>query len=363
MVAVLERYRVEGTPAALAEGAFEAAAWEIAAALRWTRRATEGWLALAEEVTGRLPALHIALLAGEIDVPRARVFVSELSAVDDPVARGIVDRLLPVAAGLTTGQLGARIRKLVTTVDPEQAQARYEIGVAGRRVECQMASDGTATVSGWGLPADRAASASERVDALAKAAKCAGDPRSMDQLRADTFLSLLNGDYDGPAPVYRRGVVELTVPLATLLGLSDGPGELAGWGPVVADVARQVADAQRETATWRFSVLDAEGRLVQHGITRRRPVAADEATVRVRDRRCVFPGCRVPASRCDIDHRRRYADGGLSTVENLEPLCRRHHRAKDGGGWSLFHLGDSHYLWTSPLGQSYLVSPEPLQPP
>jgi len=51
-------------------------------------------------------------------------------------------------------------------------------------------------------------------------------------------------------------------------------------------------------------------------------------------------------------------------VENLEPLCRRHHRAKDAGGWvALFHLGDSHYLWTSPLGQSYLVRPGPLEPP
>ena len=38
--------------------------------------------------------------------------------------------------------------------------------------------------------------------------------------------------------------------------------------------------------------------------------------------------------------------------------------AKDAGVWvALFHLGDSHYLWTSPLGQSYLVRPEPLEPP
>jgi hypothetical protein len=40
-------------------------------------------------------------------------------------------------------------------------------------------------LTAWGLPAEKAVAASERIDALAKAAKCGGDPRTLDQLRID----------------------------------------------------------------------------------------------------------------------------------------------------------------------------------
>lgn len=363
LVALVDQWRAPDTPAVLAEGAMESAALEVATALRWTHRAAEAWLALAEDTVRRLPAVHAALLAGGIDLPRARVFCHELSAADDAVATQVVDRLLPQAGTLTTGQLGARIRKLLAATDPDSAEKRYRQAVEQRGMHATADADGCVQIAAWGLPAARAAAAVERIDAMAKAARTAGDRRSMDQLRADTFLGLLAGDYDGPTPVHRRGVVELTVPLTTLAGLDQQPGELAGFGPVIADVARQVTAAQRDTATWRYSVVDGEGRVVYHGITRRRPVAADAAMVRARDRRCVFPGCRVPASRCDLDHRRRYADGGPTVPSNLQPLCRRHHRAKDEGGWRVFVMGDGHYLWTSPLRFTHEVKIEPLVPP
>ena len=363
LVALTDTWRAEDTPAVLAEHAAESSALEAATALRWTRRAAESWVGLAEDVVGRLPAVHTALMAGAIDLPRVRVFSTELCAATDTAARAVANRLLPDAPRLTTGQLAVRIRKLLAAADPAETAKRYHQAVADRGMLASASSDGSMHLAAWGLPADRAAAAVERIDAMAKAAKCAGDARSMDQLRADTLLGLLVGDYDGPAPVHRRGVVELTVPLATLLGLTEQPGELAGFGPVVADLARQVTAAHRNTATWRYSVLDADGRLLYHGITRRRPTAGDAAHVRTRDRRCTFPGCRVQASRCDLDHHRRYADGGPTSPANLHALCRYHHRAKDELGWQVLNLGDDHHLWTSPRGHTYDVHTEALVPP
>jgi hypothetical protein len=363
LVALVDTWRTPDVPAALAEGAEESAALEAAAALHWTHRAAEGWIDLATDILHRLPAVHAAMLAGTVDVPKARVFSRELTGCDDDTARGIVARLLPDAARLTTGQLGARIRKLLATADPGAAKERYRDGLRRRGLRISADVDGTGQLNAWGLPADKAAAAGERIDAIARAAKCAGDSRSMDQLRADVLLGLLTGEHEGPVPVHRRGVLELTVPLTTLIGLAEQPGELAGFGPVIADVARQVAQTHRDEAIWRYSVLDAGGRLLYHGVTRRRPTGADAAQVRARDRRCVFPGCRVPASRCDIDHRRRYVDGGVSTVDNLQPLCGRHHRAKDHRGWRVLHLGDGHHIWTSPRGHTHEVRTEPLIPP
>jgi hypothetical protein len=45
---------------------------------------------------------------------------------------------------------------------------------------------------------------------------------------------------------------------------------------------------------------------------------------------CQSPGCLVPASRCDIDHRTPFPEGP-TRGDNLGPLCRRHHTYKGHG--------------------------------
>ncbi|MFF3671210.1 HNH endonuclease signature motif containing protein [Microtetraspora malaysiensis] len=63
---------------------------------------------------------------------------------------------------------------------------------------------------------------------------------------------------------------ELRVQVSTLMHLGDLPGELAGWGPIHAQLARRLAKRQI-SGEWRFAVCDEEGRLLYAGITRRRP--------------------------------------------------------------------------------------------
>jgi hypothetical protein len=55
-----------------------------------------------------------------------------------------------------------------------------------------------------------------------------------------------------------------------VMGRDDRPGEVAGWGPVLADVARNLV-ARQHAAEWRFAITDDEGHLVLAGSTRRRP--------------------------------------------------------------------------------------------
>jgi hypothetical protein len=212
---------------------------EISFALHWTRQAAQGQLALAQELTGRLPAVQAALLAGSIDLPRARVIADATRTLDDGLARQVAEQILPLAGGLTTGELRPRLRRLVITVDPDAAAKRQEQAVRDRRVECYPDPDGTATLLGTGLPAERAKAAANRIDQLARAAKQSGDDRSMHQLRADTMLDLLDGTHAGREIDAR---IEVTVPLATLLELKDAPGDLAGYGPLVADIARHLVE-------------------------------------------------------------------------------------------------------------------------
>ncbi|MFN2535018.1 MAG: hypothetical protein ABR528_07175, partial [Pseudonocardiaceae bacterium] len=58
-------------------------------------------------------------------------------------------------------------------------------------------TDGSANLSGYNLPVDRVAAACGRIDALAKAAKRAGDLRPIDHIRAESFLGMTDGTYAG----------------------------------------------------------------------------------------------------------------------------------------------------------------------
>ena len=171
----------------------EFAADEIRAALCLTRRAADVALAEALDIVERLPQVHAALLRGDLDLPRARVFSAETMHVGDDLAVRVVGELLGVASGLTTGQLAGRLRRRVLKADPDQARRRAQESVRGRRVFGQLDPDGTSSLGGERLPADRAAAAMARIGEVARARHCTGDPRTLDQLRADTYLDLLLG--------------------------------------------------------------------------------------------------------------------------------------------------------------------------
>ena len=109
----------------------------------------------------------------------------------------------------------------------------------------------------------------------------------------------------------------------------EDSGWIPGWGPVIADIARQVALDEQARPAWAWSVTDESGQLLHHGYTARRAPAAERAFVKARDRTCRAPGCRRPAIRCDTDHRLDYVDGGPSHRANgcsLCRLCRRRHK-------------------------------------
>lgn len=82
------------------------------------------------------------------------------------------------------------------------------------------------------------------------------------------------------------------------------------------------------------------------------PGEAQKARVRGRDGTCRFPGCEVPAHKCDIDHIEPYdhenpGRGGPTDTRNLHCLCRRHHNLKTAGLWDVTKHADDSETWTS----------------
>jgi hypothetical protein len=91
--------------------------------------------------------------------------------------------------------------------------------------------------------------------------------------------------------------------------------------------------------------------------TARLPGRALRRWISIRDRTCVFPGCRVPAHRADADHSVEHAEGGLTTDTNLGSACRHDHRLRHEGRWTLSHMTTGQFSWTSRLGHTYHRTP------
>lgn len=277
------------------------AADEVRAALVLTRRAAERETDLAYTVVHVLPLVQGALLAGRIDRARARVFADHLAELHPDQIRSICRAVLPVAGRLTTWQLADRLRRLVIEVDPLFYERRYRKALEERRVIGYIDANGTATITAKGLAPEDAALALHRVDTLARAARLAGHPGTVDQVRADVLVGLLDGTLHGmsqdeivstlkqrcarteepttspeatPAPQAPApgadATLDVRVALTTVLGRDDRPGELPGMGPITSVTARRIVHRQRR-AQWRWIVVDTDGHMVCGGITRRRP--------------------------------------------------------------------------------------------
>ncbi len=344
------------------ELATDAAAMELRAAMRLTRRMAEIELDFAHELTHRLPRVAEALGSGAIDVRRARVLVDGTSHLSETDARLVVDETIDRAGQLTTGELRARVQKLCLAVEPEEAEHRYRTALEERKLVKEPTLAGTANIVLASVAPDKATKALDRINNIAKGLHVAGETGTIDQIRADIALDLLCG-----SPTYQgsnRGTVTVHVDLDTLAGLADRPGDLDGYGPVVADIARQVAETSMG-AEWRFRVTDPiTGQPVHMGTTRkRRHNAHQRRQVELRDLECVFSGCRMPAVDCDIDHTKTWEETHRTTIEDSAPVCRHDHVGRHKFDWKYQRISGGDYLWTNRLGHRYTKSGRPPPPP
>ncbi|GAA4771924.1 hypothetical protein GCM10023200_00290 [Actinomycetospora chlora] len=85
----------------------------------------------------------------------------------------------------------------------------------------------------------------------------------------EPFPALLDGPEPGPGRV-RAGVGEVRLRLSTALGLDDLPGQVPGYGTVLADHARTLVSRYRR-GEWRVVCTDDQGRLQHVLLARRRP--------------------------------------------------------------------------------------------
>ncbi len=331
---------------------------ELAPELRLSRDTTATRVALADALVSRMPCLLAAMVAGELDIDKARQAFDGVAVLSDELARRADEILSSRIGEKNPSNWRKTVTRVVASLDPEGQRARAEARRKQRRVELHHEPDAMASLWAY-LPAEIATAVYARIDMLARKLRVGEETRTMDQLRADVLAELLLGKgWEGLA-----AQVFIHIPLDTALGIRDDGCELVGHGPIPAEVGRQIMN--QPNSVWRKVLTDpVTGTVRDIGRKRYRPPAALAELVRVRDRTCRAPGCNRPAQRCDADHCTAWSQNGDTCEHNLCCLCRYHHGLKDEPGWTFeFDPETADLTVTTPTGRTYSTRPEPLLDP
>jgi hypothetical protein len=335
-------------------------------------------LGLAIDLASPLRATANALSTGTIDMAKARTIADACRHLDPATAVELETAVLGQAPNLSNGRLQTALRKALIIIDPMAAQQRSRIARNQRDVSLTPLDDGVAELRAVLAAAD-ALTIFNVLTATARAAKAAGgETRTMGQLRADFMVApfteaMATGVLAGLTPVKlanhrgRRAELNVTVPASVIMGVSNAPGELVGYGPITADVCRELA---RDATMRRLVTNPVDGTFLAADSETYKPSTALARHVEFRDQRCVFLGCPRPATRCHLDHSDRFPDG-RTCHDNLGPLCERHHifkHALDKAFEQLRHRtlqqpDAGTFVWTMPTGHTYAATRPQVGPP
>lgn len=353
-----------------AETAYESSAREmslvaeVACALTIGERAASALLGEAHALTTSLPAALDALQAGKISWQHARIIVDEAAGLNTAAAAALeahfLDPEAPNAArGAAAGELvPARFRRKVRAWrerhHPESLEIRHAKSVEDRRMEYSPDRNGMAWISLY-LPADTVCAVWNKTSAMARGLQGPDEPRTLTQLRADVAAKLLlgkSGQFTGSAPTLKADVL-VTVPVCSLLGLTDEPADLDNYGPIPASMARRLV-AEGAGSFYRVLVDPRDGAPLEIGRTSYRLPESLKRWLRMRDGKCTFPGCSNPSQDNEADHLTAWEHGGSTGISNLGQLCPKHHRLKHRTRWSPGPAAENEPPgWTSPSGRRY----------
>jgi hypothetical protein len=327
------------------------AAQELAAACSVTYGTARAQVDLVDRISHCMPECWEALDRGDLTLSHVRAFHRATQDCAPHLVKTVEAEIIPLAIArkMTPSQLARATARLLITLDPDGAEERAEAAKDRADVELYPGPDETASLHAFGDAAPLV-QVMDELDERAAAMKRAGDPRPIGALRVQALTDAILGSSEQPNSGKVTTHVLVTIDLPTLLGLNQNPGELAGYGPITAETARQLAT----DATLSRLVMDPMtgealdlGRTYQPSKLLRRLVQASRP-------RCSMVGCSRPAYQCEIDHRLEHAQGGDTNPENLQPLCKLHHELKTKKRWKVGVNAEGQQSWTSFLGFTYV---------
>ena len=338
---------------------------EIALARRDSPARGGRHLGFAKALVHEMPHTLAALEAGVLSEWRATLIVRESACLAVQDRRALDAELCGDPAGLAgkgDAWVTAQAKAIAYRLDPRAVVDRAAHAEKDRTVTIRPAPDTMTYVTAL-LPVAQGVSV---YAALRRAADTCCDGRSRGQVMADTLVERVTGrDAAAPTPI----AVNLVLTDETLLGGDNAPGDIDGYGPIPAAVARglvfgAVTD-QRARATLRrlyahprsgaLVAMESRARLFPRGLA---------AFIGLRDQRCRTPYCDAPIRH--RDHAQPWAHGGPTTATNALGSCECCNYTKEADGWRVSTTVDENHThtaeFTTPTGHRYRSGAPPRAP-
>ncbi|TFC06789.1 HNH endonuclease signature motif containing protein [Cryobacterium mannosilyticum] len=307
-----------------------------------------------------LPATRAALAEGRISYRHAQAIVQQSWSIPVEGLAAFEQALLPSAEHLTVAKLKHKARLLRERLHPETITARRARSITDRTSGVTPEYDGMATLY-LTTGAELVQAIFHRANDLAASLQSPDETRTLTQVRTDVLSDLLiHGVTPTGVGTGVKATVQVTVPVLTLLGHSEEPGYLEGYGPIDPDTARDLAS--KAPSITRLLTHPETGVILSVGRDRYKTPKAMRRFLRLRDETCRFPGCNRPARGAELDHSHDWGLLGETAHDNLAHLCKPNHALKTQTRWSVAQQPGGILTWTSPTGREFITEPATILP-
>jgi hypothetical protein len=332
----------------------ESAVHELSLAMTLPVPTIERRVARARRLRSAMPAVWRAWHEGRISTAHVISIDRAACRLVRPGSVAVLDDTVVGRVGcLTPGQASRWLDRWVERHEAAESRARHDKAFSDRKTALRSLGDGMSRLTADIRSAD-AAAIMQKLTGTAHQLP-AGDDRTIDQARADLLVDTLLGRREGGLGY--RAVIGITVPLSSLMGFSDSPGELTDRSTTIPAHVIRAAMADQASLLYRLVTDDIGNLLTVTWLGRFAPTRLAQV-LEFRDGTSVFPTSSVPARACDTDHSDPWpAD---TCAANTGPLNRRAHNLKTEGHLSLRQPSPGVFEWTTRTGHTYTRHPDPL---
>jgi hypothetical protein len=154
-----------------------------------------------------------------------------------------------------------------------------------------------------------------------------------DHRQAQALIALVNGASESASDIPVRAEIVVHVDLETLQhGLHAGGTCRTALGAdlPVETVRRLACEAEILPV-----VLDGRSVPIDVGRSKRLATIHQRRALEAIYPTCAIPDCEVIFDHCNVHHIDYWENGGATDLNNMVPLCSRHHHATHEGGWKL----------------------------
>ena len=312
------------------------------------------------DMLGVLPEFGSALASGSIVAGHVDVLadtVKKVSEVDRDRVLAEAESLLRSARRLTVDQFAKHVRSEVTRLSADKGLGVFERQRRATYLKVWNDIDGMIHLRGAFDP-ERGSVLLSRLERRVEAMFHAGDREvpvevgpgvePNDHRRALALLASVNGDTTQTAGSSSTGCgpraeIVVHVALDQLTGTSpeasEGATTVITTQPIttqhgvelpVETVRRLACDADIVPV-----VLNGQGVPIDVGRAKRLATVHQRRALGAFYDSCAIPECRVKFAHCEPHHIEYWENGGSTDLDNLVPLCSRHHHAAHEGGWKL----------------------------